>query len=60
LEILCLLDGCDYILMHKAKITHVTVYKAILDNNYYNGNTWGLNGRAVLHEFFFMANNIIQ
>jgi len=38
--------------MHKAKITHVTVYKAILDNNYYNGNTWGLNGRAVFQDFF--------
>lgn len=52
MEILCVLYGSDYILMHKAKITHVTVYKAILDNNYYNGNTWGLNGRAVFQDFF--------
>jgi hypothetical protein len=42
-------------LLHEAKITHVTMYKAILDNNYYNGNIQGLSGTAVFQTFFLMA-----
>ena len=55
MEILYVLDGSDYILPHKAKITHVIVHKAILDNNYYNGNIRGLSGRVIFQEFFFMV-----
>jgi hypothetical protein len=50
---LCVLDGSDYMLPHKAKIIQVIVHKAIPDNNYYNGNIRGLSGRAVFQFFFF-------